>query len=400
MRQFTLIASMLLFATALWSQSLWNVNHMQMVKDSLQTKTYATAYAHLLNEAESKLDALPPSVMMKDKTPASGSKHDYMSMGRYFWPDTTKANGKPYVNRDGQTNPEIERLDRNRLSEMTDAVTTLALAYYFSDNEKYADKAMDYLRVWFLNDSSRMNPNLEYAQMIPGHNSDKGRSYGLIDTYSFVEMLDAVAILQSASSFTADDKEGLKMWFTNYLNWFINSPQGKEEHQATNNHGLAYDVQVVAFAIFIGNDLLAFNYIDQFAQMRLFKQIEPDGKQALELTRTLAFGYSVFNIHHMVDLFFFAEKMGRHHIDNSVSPDGRSFYKAVDFLVPYLGKSVKEWPYQQISDWENKQQALCDDLYRITLLNPSRTDYLQLYQTHNRNTPSSRFKLLYYYAHQ
>ena len=233
MRQFTLIASMLLFATALWSQSLWNVSHMQMVKDSLQTKTYATAYAYLLNEAESKLDALPPSVMMKDKIPASGSKHDYMSMGRYFWPDTTKANGKPYVNRDGQTNPEIERLDRNRLSEMTDAVTTLALAYYFSDNEKYADKAMDYLRVWFLNDSSRMNPNLEYAQMIPGHNSDKGRSYGLIDTYSFVEMLDAVAILQSASSFTADDKEGLKMWFTNYLNWFINSPQGKEEYQTT-----------------------------------------------------------------------------------------------------------------------------------------------------------------------
>ena len=58
-----------------------------------------------------------------------------------------------------------------------------------------------------------MNPNLEYAQMIPGHNNDKGRCYGLIDTYSFIEMLDAVALLEQSKAFTAKDSKQLKKWF-------------------------------------------------------------------------------------------------------------------------------------------------------------------------------------------
>lgn len=42
-----------------------------------------------------------------------------------------------------------------------------------------------------------MNPNLEYAQMIPGRHN-KGRSFGVIDTYSFIEMLDAVQLLEQS----------------------------------------------------------------------------------------------------------------------------------------------------------------------------------------------------------
>src|SRR4051812_2456434 len=46
--------------------------------------------------ADGHLSDKPASVMEKSLTPPSGSKHDYMSMAPYFWPDPTKADGLPY----------------------------------------------------------------------------------------------------------------------------------------------------------------------------------------------------------------------------------------------------------------------------------------------------------------
>ena len=77
------------------------------------------------------------------------------------------------------------------------------------------------------------------------------------------------------------------------------------------------------------------------------------------------------------------------------SADGRSIYKAADFLMPYLGKGVKEWPYKQISEWNGKQQELCKDLYRLYLLDSTRTDYLKAYQQFRKSNPKDLFNLLF-----
>lgn len=164
---------------------------------SLNQPAYSATYQNLLKQADKALNAHHLSVMMKDKTPPSGDKHDYLSQARYFWPDPTKPDGKPYISRDGVSNPELDKLDRNRLGEMANNVTTLALAWYFSGKEQYALKATKQIRVWFLDKKTCMNPHLKYAQVAPGHNNDLGRCYGVIDTYSLVEMLDAVQLLEN-----------------------------------------------------------------------------------------------------------------------------------------------------------------------------------------------------------
>ena len=65
-----------------------------------------------------------------------------MSLGPYWWPDPNKPDGLPYIRRDGERNPEISSdYDAPRFGALTGAVTTLALAYYFSDDEKYAARA-------------------------------------------------------------------------------------------------------------------------------------------------------------------------------------------------------------------------------------------------------------------
>ena len=66
------------------------------------------ALKKLRREAEKAL-AAPPFVVTEKKHPQSGfDPHDYVSLATYYWPDPTKTNGLPYINRDGERNPETQ----------------------------------------------------------------------------------------------------------------------------------------------------------------------------------------------------------------------------------------------------------------------------------------------------
>ena len=139
------------------------------------------------------------SVTQKDLTPPSGDKHDYMSIAPYWWPYPNTPNGLPYVRRDGEINPERDQVsDRKRMENVVQATKTLGLAYFFSNREDYAERSSKLLRVWFMDDATKMNPHLRYAQSIPGRN--QGRGAGVIETHNMAELIDAVG-LQSGSIF-------------------------------------------------------------------------------------------------------------------------------------------------------------------------------------------------------
>lgn len=386
------VCLLLTSASGAFAQSMLEKAHLDYVKQHLTDPTYEVSYRALLQKADHDLQMKNPSVMDKEYTPPSGSKHDYTSLSRYAWPDKTKPNGLPYIMRDGVSNPELEKFDRNKLSTMANAVYRLSLAYYFSGEEQYAQKATCLLRTWFLDKKTKMNPHLLYAQHIPG--VVDGRCYGVIDSYSFVEMLDGVQLLESSKAFTASDSKKLKVWFAQFLKWMQTHSQALEEGNQKNNHAIAYDAQVAAYALYTGN-MKAFNgVLEQFSTRRIATQIEPDGKMPYELRRTLAFGYSQYNLTHIIDLLLMSKNQGQDIRQYAVS-GAHSFFKAMDFLAPYMGKDVSAWPYQQISEWDYKQQEMAKDYYRGYLLDSSRKDYLKLYRQNKRRDWSDLFVLLY-----
>src|SRR5262249_14084937 len=152
------------------------------------------AFNKLIREADLALTSATFSVVEKELTPPSGDKHDYMSIAPYWWPNSNRPSGLPYVRRDGQINPERDQTsDRKRLDGMVQTTKTLSLSYFFTGREEYAAHARKILLAWFLDPATKMNPNLTYAQAIPGRSS--GRAAGIIETHNLPELLDAIAML-------------------------------------------------------------------------------------------------------------------------------------------------------------------------------------------------------------
>jgi len=120
------------------------------VKKQIQQKNpaFIPAYMALIERAELAMSEGPFSVMDKKRSAPSNNKHDYLSGGPYWWPDPNKANGLPYIRRDGEVNPEMrgENVDPPAKNKMMENVESLGWAYYFSGEKKYANKAIDSAR--------------------------------------------------------------------------------------------------------------------------------------------------------------------------------------------------------------------------------------------------------------
>jgi len=312
------------------------------------------ALAKLRRDADRALISAPLSVTRKDSAPPSGDKHDYMSLAPYWWPNPNTDNGLPYVRRDGEINPERNSIaDRQNLENMVTLVKTLALAYYFTANEAYAKQATTMLHVWFLDPPTRMNPHLKYAQGIPGRTA--GRAAGIIESHNLPDLIDAVGLLAGSATWTQAHQRQLQSWFTAFLTWLLESPEGRAEAQAENNHGTWYDVQIASFGLFTDKRDFAHRVLSDVPRKRIARQIEPHGGQPLELARADSWSYSLFNLEALFD----AAALGDHlamDLWNFETADKRSIRKALAWLMPFA-TGEKRWPARQQSRWQPERLA-------------------------------------------
>jgi hypothetical protein len=274
------------------------------------------------------------------------------------------------------TNPDNFVEHRKFLMKLSVQVPALAAAWKLTKDKKYADHAAAHIRAWFVDEPTRMNPNLQFAQAI--HGRFTGRGTGVIDTIHLVEVARAIPLLAQAKALSPADFEATRKWFAEYNVWMTTSKNGMEEGAAKNNHGTCWLMQVAAFAKLTGDQKLIAYCIDRFKSVIVPGQIEPDGSQPQELRRTKPYGYCLFNLEALATVCQILSENGEN-LWAFQTADGRGVKKAIEYMYPFL-KDKKTWPkpadVMYFEYWPMRQEALL-----FGGLAYQRADYLDLWKT-------------------
>ena len=317
--------------------------------DSAALDVAVIDHDRILKAADAAFRLEPVAITASRSELSEGGPHDFYSNGDYWWPNPNTTNGLPYVQRDGQTNPGNFVAHRQAIRQLSDAVAALGAAYKISGDDRYARKAAELLKVFFLDDATRMKPNLQYAQAIPG--VSPGRGTGIIDTLHLVEIPKAAEAMEKSRAFAPEISNGLKKWFADYVAWMTTSKNGQDEANAGNNHAVAFWLQVAVFAEYTGDANNLAECRRRYTEVFIPKQMTNDGSFPAELRRTKPYGYSIFQLDNMVTLCQVLSARD-HDLWNFTLPDGRNIHRAVEFMYPYLADKSK-WPRTpDVNAWE------------------------------------------------
>ncbi|KAM0420390.1 hypothetical protein ACHAPT_011810 [Fusarium lateritium] len=316
---------------------------------SVRETSTALALHSLIEQADSWLELGPWAVTSKKEAGPSGSKHDYVSQGPYWWPSNSE-DKCPFEFRDGQRNPELEKWpDASNSFKMMQSSYILSLAWYYTGNKAYAKHASLILKTWFLNRLTRMTPHMEYAQMVPCDGQSNHGYGGIIEfSQAYSSVLDAVAILSDseAPGWSSSNTRDFKKWNKEFLSWFINSENGKKASAATNNHGTFYKMNTASIAYFVKDSKTARKLLLELRDT-IDHDIAANGTQPSELWRSRPWHYSNFNL----VAFTRAAELGKKvdvDIWGYVGSDGQSVLKAIEFLIPAAVRGKDAWPYKDM----------------------------------------------------
>src|SRR5258708_34795029 len=120
-------------------------------------------------------------------------------------------------------------------------VPALTAAWKLTKDPRYAQQAIKHLHAWFIDQDTRMNPNLQYAQAIQGRFT--GRGTGIIDTLHLVEVARAAGQLDLKPA----DLAGGKSWFAAYIERVTPHPYGLATRDAKDKPSTCGVTQVAAF---------------------------------------------------------------------------------------------------------------------------------------------------------
>jgi len=275
---------------------------------------------------------------------SAGGLHDFYSQADYFWPNP-KDPTAPYINRDGQSNPDNFDDHRKAMVRLSIQMPALTAAWLLTDDSRYAKRACDHLRAWFVTPETLMSPSLNFAQAVQGVST--GRSYGIIDTLHLVEVARAASFLTpgflTKAMLSPEDSRAIKAWFQSYLDWLNSSNPGKTERDAKNNHAICWALQAAEYARLAGDEAARKEVYRRYREIMLPDQMAEDGSFPRELARTKPYSYSIFNFDGMAGLCQSLKGI----IPDPPAfqlPDGRGLAKAAEFIYPYI-KDKRAWKW-------------------------------------------------------
>ncbi|QTD57624.1 alginate lyase family protein [Parasphingorhabdus cellanae] len=319
---------------------LWRPQWLRAIQADEQAR--ATA----VQAADKALRSSLYSVTDKPKPAPGATAHDYASIGPYWWPDPAKKSGLPYIRRDGQVNPQRNgpEFDKDRLRRFSNDAKDLALAYYVTGEEKYAEQAARMLRTWFITPATRMNPSFNFAQGIPG--KVNGRAEGIIEASHLSTIIEAIGLLRPSTALSKAEHQAIEQWYRDFATWMATSENGTTEMRKGNNHGIFFDYYLAHFALYARLENVTENIVTAFPQHRLARQMDRRGRFIAELKRTRSWHYSHYVVEGTTKLATIAECVDLD-LWTYELPDGRGIPTARSFLAKYWDGEM-EWPFQDI----------------------------------------------------
>lgn len=353
---------------------IWNIPMLQQVKQSQTHKDFIQT--KILKLADYYISQPMLSVMSKKKSIVS-DKHNYQSLSIYMWPDSANPDG-PYLYKDGVMNPDLKNYDGDNIGKFMERLVLYSIAYYFTDSLKYKQAYNKQLSTWFIDVDTYMYPNFEYAQFAPGCWNGKGAFGGIIDAYVFIDVIESIELMNLSNCIEDETYQAVREWFSDFKDWLLTSDNGKKESNVADNHSIAYMTLLTRMAYFTGDIMLA-NTIQQKMSRLIFRQIDKNGQQPLELQRTCAWFYSIYNLQHIMDFCTMTNSMGAKFYDRNK----RRIDAAFDYLIRFIGKR-DDFPYQELRDWNECEQSLQMEILRLSRLNHK-----------TFNIPSNRFESVF-----
>ena len=314
--------------------TLLSVDEAEPIRSAIIRKEAWTqdSVRRLRADAEHRIREGPWSVTFDRPKRPGLDAHDYYSEAPDWWPNPIDPTA-PYMRQEGKNNPERYMEHRNALNAMCDTVFTLGAAAYLLDEPRYAARAARIVNVWFINPNTRMNPDLDHAQVIRG--IDEGRASGVIDGRFFIRAIQGMDFLEQTGTWNPKERAAVARWFQEYLHWLTHSKNGLDEKESGNSHASWWVAQAAAVASFVGDADAANAAFSFYRDSVLPRQIRRDGSAPREETGARSLWYSAFNLEALALVCQIAGERGVN-LWQTRSREGATLSSVVDYLAPYL----------------------------------------------------------------
>lgn len=302
-----------------------------------------------------------------------------------------ESTGLPWATHNGFDWPGAE-VDRGAIDGVWENVIPLVLGWWYTapptfsgvpgvpvgtTSTIYFARAAHILRVWFLDESTAMRPNLNFADTYPGTGVGVG---GTVNAARVHIALDMILLMESGDAeqhiWTAQDRAGMRAWIKAFLVWWRTSPPGKGAHEILQNIGTSWSLNAIAMALFIGDKAQATEIATEDLQWRVSLAVNAKGEVWRELDHNAgSYSYVIGHLKELLDIATLGDRTGygvdlwNYRANSSVG----SIKMALEWMAPFCshnctGMTIQQkincsgWPRFSIDDLPMNE---CKMIYRI-----------------------------------
>ncbi|KAF8707521.1 Ras of Complex, Roc, domain of DAPkinase, partial [Rhizoctonia solani] len=306
-----------------------NHNHQRVVRDLPLKATGSNPPLEVpANLAHTSIATLPGPLGLTTGSTASSSYPEESPL-RAPGPTKTKSSWSscPYKSRDGKVNPDTRDIKSSAyIGQVSQSVLWNAIAAAASGAQSHEKSVADFINTFFLDNKSKMNPKVEFGQVVRGPPGTQAGSYmGILDMRSLVKVVNAILVLRETQSsyWTQDRDDRMKVWATQYVRWVEASAVGKKAERAANNHGSFYPNQIAAMKILSGDIVGAKQVLQSYFDNQFQDQIVASGEQA---------SLTCFNLEAMITNAKLGDYIGINYWSTRTKY-GATIQTAVDYII-------------------------------------------------------------------